>query len=284
MRCTHPITGFRFTEDGVPIFAYVSGNSIVLVASEDAHGSYYMYIEMRAANGVIGSHGKPVLECSDCCNCTGISIGYTTQQMSVDEQQNLTVAGAVEGCTYTWGLSGGGSLSASEGTAVTYTAPSSNPGCVNNATISLNVEGGGQCDSLQIAVNADTPGASAYVIKTCFDGMDTCESGCGCFTLWGVAYKCDGTVKNTCGAENPGCLNYGAGFTYPTCAGAKAAVCINNNQAQCSSCAAALAFANASSCNATNFVKTGGSPGGLGTTDIRTTEQIAAGCCPAALL
>ena len=97
--------------------------------------------------------------CESDCGCEGIAIGYTTQQMLVDEEQTLTVSGAIEGCVYSWCItSGGGSLNVEEGTTVIYTAPSTNASCSNNATISLMVDDV-VCDSLGIAIDV-TNGAS----------------------------------------------------------------------------------------------------------------------------
>ncbi|MBN2568121.1 MAG: hypothetical protein JXB42_01690 [Deltaproteobacteria bacterium] len=88
------------------------------------------------------------------CSCEEVSIGYTTQGMSADEEQELTVVGAVEGCVYNWAIaSGGGSLSAETGISVTYTAPHTNPNCEQNPTITLSC-GGEVCDTLEIVINA----------------------------------------------------------------------------------------------------------------------------------
>lgn len=92
--------------------------------------------------------------CGTACNCDGILIGYTTLAMQKNEQQTLTVQGAVEGCVYSWDLvSGGGSLDAEEGVSVVYTAPATNPNCENNAIIALSVNGE-FCDEIPISVNA----------------------------------------------------------------------------------------------------------------------------------
>lgn len=100
------------------------------------------------------------------CDCDGISIGYTTQGMSVDEEQVLTAEGAVEGCTYTWAISsGGGELSAETGTSVTYTAPSTNANCASNPTITLSC-GGEVCDTLEIAINAVSSNLAVFVSNT----------------------------------------------------------------------------------------------------------------------
>ena len=125
-----------------------------------------------AQNTFVG-HVAPV------CDCTGISISYTTQQMAVDEEQNLSVTGAVSGCTYSWGLSGGGSLSVAEGISTIYTAASSKD-CENNPTITLSVNGS-ECDSLYIVV------AGQWVLKSNACGL----SGVGELTVIELNFNVD---------------------------------------------------------------------------------------------
>ena len=87
------------------------------------------------------------------CSCEGITINYTTLQMSCDEVQTLSVNNPVEGCTYSWEMtSDEGNLSSSTGASVDYTAPSLNANCIYNPTIELSYNGD-VCDSITIAVN-----------------------------------------------------------------------------------------------------------------------------------
>ena len=137
-------------------------------ANEDAPYGQWVELIATTKSGATCS-GFAWVEGNDCeeCDCTGISIGYTTQQMQVNEEQTLSVVGAVEGCVYNWEITaGGGSLSAATGLSVDYTAPATNPECANNPTIILSV-GGNQCDSLAIAVNADSGSAAAYELVEC---------------------------------------------------------------------------------------------------------------------
>ena len=90
---------------------------------------------------------------------TDAVIQYTTLQMSVDEEQSLSAS--IPGQAYTWGLSGGGSLSTNEGDSTTYTAPSTNPNCDENATITLSCDGMA-IDSITIAINEWPGGDKAY--------------------------------------------------------------------------------------------------------------------------
>ena len=92
-----------------------------------------------------------------------LSIGYTTQQMSVNEQQTLTAVPGTAGCgipVYDWAItSGGGTLSLAQGTSTIYTAPATNANCTLNPTITLSCDGV-VFDTLTIAVNGH---ATVYV-------------------------------------------------------------------------------------------------------------------------
>lgn len=135
------------------------------------------------------------------CNCDG-QILYTTNQMQVDEQQDLSVTGETgSGCEYEWVLTCAdgscgdcGTLDTYTGESVEYTAPSQNEDCLCNVTVEL------WCcdvmvDSLQIAVNEDTSGDTAW-----WGQCDLCllsgEGGCTaaqmcCYGLW---TRCDGST------------------------------------------------------------------------------------------
>jgi len=122
--------------------------------------------------------------------CGASHIDYTTQQMAVNETQNLSVGTPTTGVTYTWEVtSGGGSVSPLTGTSTTYTAPATNTECANNATITLKV-GDEVCDTLKLAIDAVGPYAQACWITT--------GSGEGC--VWQIvkqAYRCNGAVSGT---------------------------------------------------------------------------------------
>jgi len=76
----------------------------------------------------------------------------TTPQMAAGASQTLYITGGSEGDTYYWATTSG-SLSSPTGTSVTYTAPATNPNCVNNPTITVTC-GGATIGTLTIAVNA----------------------------------------------------------------------------------------------------------------------------------
>jgi len=191
--------------------------------------------------------------------CSGISIGYTTQGMAVDEEQVLSVEGAIEGVTYDWEItSGGGSLSALEGVAVTYTAPASNPECANNATITLSVDGN-VCDTLEIAVNAYGAVAAYYARSTCTVIRSSGQCYCYCGNDWTPAgtddrylnYGCDGVFiekSDTYDCSNFPCYHW-------TCDAEEAGVPCTPSEDCCAS-----------------YV------------DHRHPVEIEQGCCPAALL
>jgi len=118
------------------------------------------------------------------CEDGTCAIAYTTQGMSVNEEQTLSVTTPADNCIYSWAItSGGGSLSAASGNSVVYTAPSTNANCANNATITLTTLGS-VCDSLGIAVNANTgvdDRAYRVVTQLVHPGAD--EGGLCAFTI-----------------------------------------------------------------------------------------------------
>jgi hypothetical protein len=147
---------------------------------------------------------------SNCAACNS-SVGYTTQQMSVDGSQTLTVLNPGEGCNYQWDIvSGGGSMDGS-----TYTAPHTNVDCANNPTITLTANGVLQ-DVVQFAVNASDGLDVGYVYEKityaggfpeCTQTTGTCN-GCYVHREAYSAYdilNCDGTTSPSgwlCGDPN----------------------------------------------------------------------------------
>lgn len=116
-------------------------------------------ITARTASGSWCKAWVKAKPASECPNCDGAAIGYTTLQMSVGQSQNLTIT-APPGCNCYWLLSGGGSISAGSGPAITYTAPETNENCSENPTLTA-VCNGAVLGSLSIAVNAWTAGDAA---------------------------------------------------------------------------------------------------------------------------
>jgi len=210
--------------------------------------------------------------CESNCDCTNISIGYTTQGMQVNEEQTLTVEGGVDGCVYAWGLVGGGTLSGEEGDSVVYTAPATNPNCESNAVVSLSV-GGAQCDSLGIAINAYYE-SKAYEIKwvtgygvCCAYSPHSCHPNA-------VAPDCDPQVSH-CGRKT-----YYMIAQY-SCSGAELKRCASEGFICDYSIPEGDNFVNHASCFNGGYL---GMSTPLGTTDIRSESKIASGCCPPGLL
>lgn len=252
--CTYPIIGVSIDTDKIGV-SY-SQSQICFDADPDTVGFFWLKITLRLSKKHITYHTTTVSGCSksECCGCEGISIGYTTQQMTVNEQQTLTALGAKDGCEYNWAVySGGGSLSSNTGTSVVYTAPATNAQCANNPTIILSV-GSTQCDSLRIAVDAvgafsayETPvtGTNAGLTQS----SDPCPpNDCGCFVAWRKYYCNDNFWIQT---------NIDFGHAPCGCTGKYTTFCWEGEPCT-PSCAAVW--------------------------DTRTAAQKTAGCCPAALL
>ena len=159
-------------------------------------------------------HGgaMPDGDCFPCvsgCTCAGVSIGFTTQGMEINESQNLWVLGGSDSCVYNWSiLSGDGSLSANTGLSVGYTAPSSNPNCDGNAIIKLSVEGS-VCDTLAIAINAVS--GNAIAVTRCRDrACPPCSWISGkCGACWSH-YRCNSSYRSD--LENIQCACLGGEY------------------------------------------------------------------------
>jgi len=193
----------------------------------------------------------------------GERIGYETQQMQVGGTQTLTVTGARAEAPYRWRVaSGGGTLSATTGTSVVYTAPSSNPDCVNNPVITLSSDGA-SCDTLQIAVSAPRIDGGAF-----FEARTFSKTSCT-HSIYKRPYDCSGSSSSEWSACDGCDCNPG----WPTACNCNGAFLCTEDRiyARCG--------AN-SACGSWNGVTI--ACGGF--TDIRTAAQKAKGCCPAALL
>jgi hypothetical protein len=193
-----------------------------------------------------------------------ISIGFTTQQMSANDTQDLHIHdGGTNICgiqDFTWEVtSGGGSINVNG----TYTAPSSNENCTNNPTISL-LCNGTMIDTLDIAINSVSGGGAAYVAVSTATSPTQCHSDgnpdysvgdCGSYNR--SRYRCDGVYVNA--------------YDLTNCGGSIG-------------CWTGGEFGNPDCC--TNFMVTCTPFGDCepATVDLRTESQLLAGCCPEALL
>lgn len=195
-----------------------------------------------------------------CGGCGSAEVGwagihYTTQQMACGASQTLTVLNPEPGTTYKWECTTG-SLTPATGDTTTYTAPATNPGCANNARVSVKANGN-VCDYIDIAVNAVSGVAGIFVEP---------PGGSGCnWSIYKQTFNCDGTLNagSRAGCDSCDCsggigdCNCGGGF-----------YCLSPNLVV--RCTAASACGTPSC--ATDYY------------DTRTPAQIAAGCCPEALL
>jgi hypothetical protein len=189
--------------------------------------------------------------------CSGVTIGYTTQQMQVNESQTLTVVDAISGVDYSWVIgSGGGSLSTDEGEETVYTAPATNAGCTSNPVITLLVRQE-ECDTLQIAINALIgQGQAAVRIYENPSCTGPNESGYTQCRLDAHEYVCEGTYY---------------------------ALCTTGDGSVLGDCAACYAGGIQQFCNTGNN-KTINQLLALNPVDFRSASDITAGCCPEQLL
>lgn len=197
------------------------------------------------------------------------SIGYTTQQMSVNQQQTLSAVPVTAGCgtpVYDWAItSGGGTLSASQGASVVYTAPATNQNCLNNPTIKLSCNGV-ELDTLKLAVSITSGTQYAYARV-----INTSQTNCivGIARYW---HNCLGNV-----------YGYAYGCSSCDCS-------INPEDCYCSPGIYCTYEAQITLCEAGSKCSTWTVDGVVvpikcsGVTDIRTVADKNAGCCPAALL
>ena len=205
-----PIT--TWTLDGVGSLSNLVGPTTVYTAPD--------YSEAGADSAIItlwcGEAVKDtlVISIAHSCDCLD-TIVYTSQQMTVNQQQTLEASGMQSDECYSWAItSGGGSLSALTGKSVVYTAPATNANCVNNPTIQLSC-GGVVLDTLKIAVNAYAVGGVGFfftytpsdLCSLCVDGP--CNLSGSTWYYHVIAYRfalaCDGVITTSGWTEQ----NYG---------------------------------------------------------------------------
>jgi hypothetical protein len=197
-----------------------------------------MKVTMISECGKVGNPPCPPV--SACC--TGVSISGQPQ-MNVGTSQTLTVLNPVTGCSYEFRTSGGsGTIKMTSATTATFTAPSSNPGCVNNATVNLYDKTNCViCASITIAITNPAVTGVAYRKRVC---------GCGGMACTSYDYS-----------DNWGC----DGVMYP-----RVGVCLSGWFCGCD---------NSGTPYSQSHMEPGWNPYPVG--DIRTPEMKAQGCCPA---
>ncbi len=195
-------------------------------------------------------------------------------RMACGESQVLSVMNYQTGNTYTWTIeSGGGSLSDTIGERVTYTAPSSNPDCMNSPTIRVSCCDNSS-DTLNVGFNCLHNEAIAYEIWEFLRENSSCaQTACEGHSNWWHTYcdriyrlnqyDCNGVYKSwdwSCSGDGWTCLSSGCDYA--------------------TACAAA-------DMKTRTICIAGTSPGKdeVGVYyDVRSAEQKLNGCCPEALL
>lgn len=189
--------------DGMPV---TKGTIIGKADSTGGVTGPHLHLEYSPAGEIFDNKSK--IDPEPCVGhkpveCGTSNIGYTTQQMSINQTQTLTVTNPDPGATYTWAVaSGGGSISPTTGTSVVYTAPATNPNCNSNPTITMSV-GSNICDTLRIAVN--------YVTNPCVQATQS-----QCLGSQGPYYACCTTFYNCFGDAIP-CAQCGSCLSLNWC-------------------------------------------------------------------
>ena len=224
----------------------VKGQTVIYTPGEDDVAFIHIHTRSGAVCFAFASAKNP----DDCKkpDCSGISIGYTTTGMHINDTQQLSVVGGKTGCNCTWSvLSGGGSITS----LGLYTAPASNANCANNPIIALTCNGV-VVATLAIAVNgyaSGTPAMQQRLLCT-LSTPNCCTNGSDLGYVYLsrlVKYNCDGSVLS-----DTGCVSF-------TLTGS----CTYDPGHPCT---------------------TGAVRDDLSLVDTRTSGMKAGGCCPAALL
>jgi len=242
-------------------------------------------LDSEGRKGCAEIQKKPWEECCCAINTT-LGILYTTLAMQCAEQQTFQVDPANPGCPpYTWELEGGGELSQTTGSSTTYWAPSSNPNCVDNPTITLR-DACGKETQLKLAVNCYTEAIEAYrtyitkvgdvLTSWCFNYPPGCPVVTirQCFIYFNK-YLCNGNFISE-NYVNPWyyCAPYG---TEPiTCCEGH----LSYNAGETCCCTQGNAACPGTLCNCRKIGTAPVAPYCGQTEDTRTTLQKELGCCP----
>ena len=274
--CAHNITSFSVVQDFGWIQSVKYGPNDTVIVTVCWNETDRLAGRKVGPKGTL-NNGKDISATIDlkkceapCKTCPGtplLSIGYTSQQMSVNGTQALTASGG--GGSYTWSMSGGGTLSKSSGASTTYTAPATNANCTYNPTLTV-TDCCKNTATLKIAVNQYTTPADAYSHYFC---ANYCTGPCPPpnptkYTYASVGkrqeYTCTGAAwgtAGTCGTCSFTCWSTVCYSSFsPSCTGDSETVC---NTAMSQNC-----------------------PGKTQDTyyDDRTDAMKTGGCCPAKLL
>ncbi len=200
------------------------------------------------------------------CDCEGLSISYTTLQMSGGDAQNLSAnLNIPDGC-FSWRIrSGLGSLNTNEGKTVIFTASNTtNTDCNNNPTIVLTCDGW-KDDVIKIAVNT----APTSVLAS---------RDCECTRYWNAIGEC--RFRRLLRDYDCEDVFFDFAFTICNWVGGSEQSCIDNHADWWNACTASgTQFSSGPGCGATPWCTDQTYPA-----DMRTGAQKTAGCCPQSLV
>ena len=248
-----------------------------------AKGDFRTLTNMRYSNkAIVAVKGMSKINTTvlgnTCDDATDPVISYTSQQLAAGGTQALTATGGYG--TYTWAIiSGGGSISPTTGSSTTYTAPATNPSCVYNPTIRC-TDSCGHYDELELAIHQVVTGnavgvSRATVSTTCKVTIVNDRYGCdnGVLATGNACCSCDysaGLLPCTPPVACGSTVGCGTTCTYCPCTGGGCADSSPSCTSGCKNCTLLGGGQTVSSAP--------------GTYDVRSAEQLAAGCCPAMLL
>ena len=254
--------GNKITSNSNPVWDYPTQGATPITTTHNPCGYWFgkkiFNIFASAFNIAVSFCSSGSIVISPGCEDGTCAIAYTSQGMSVNEEQTLSVTTPADKCTYFWAITaGGGSLSAASGNSVTYTAPSSNAGCANNATVTLTTLGN-VCDSLSIAISSA--------------GWSNCD---------------EATIYN-CVTDVPFSSLWKCCFWEFDCYGVRATANCDNSWSYCDRCAPGTSGVDGMRSDVSSTQQGAIDDCALsykgGTTDQRTADDIANGCCPPQLL
>ena len=221
--CAHRITKFSVIQSHgwIQSIKYGPNDTVIVTVCWDESirsGGKHLGVLVTTATGAVFQTPDLVVdclgpghddECTRCLDCPGDEfppvITYSSQQMSINGTQNISASGGGGG-PYQWSITGGsGTLSTTKtksGQSTTFTAPASNPNCVNNPVITV-TDYCGNTATLKIAVTAiDDSGTDAWGEGICLD-PGTCTIIARfpfCHTEASVNYyNCNNTFRRSAG-------------------------------------------------------------------------------------
>ena len=281
--CAHKIKGFRAVGGIIQSIEYFDDAVKVTACWNEAKGVLSPIAILTNDGTVTGDelnkgaclgkgHSSSCVNCEDCRKKNvQPTLTYATQQMSVNGTLAFSATGG-GGEPYTWSiLTGGGSFSSYKtkaGQQTIYTAPATNPDCVNNPAIRATDVCGTPSKTVFLAINAmDSEGAyQTWSYPYCYHVL-AC-SGLVTGSINWFAFGCDNTL-------------IGQGICSTDCVAGQYD-CPDNAVNE-------LVQGQGGPCSCAGWSCEGLSPQDLYSAhgpkaDVRTAGQKAAGCCPVGLI